>query len=732
MKALARRFRLFLMNRRGIYAKSTTRRGILGIGFLFIFMIVMSADIASDRVSVKEGQVSDRDIVAPSTVYYVDAIKTKQLEDDVLASVADVYDLDVSALVQAENVINNTFGALLLGEKAAESEADRALLAEKKRKSLDAVAGGKLSSEAKDILMRLPDDALLQVKDTALSILRRSLQRGVHADEVDITKKHIAIEVGEMALSADQKRVLGELVDRLLVSNMMLNAKETEKRRQSALASVTPVRELIRKGQVIVRRGDIVTEQQRLIMGEVGLLRGQVSQLRLAGLTAYIAMLMVIVLAFLYKFEYRIYQNDLFLLLLGLIALIALCLGKFAYNYSLFAGPVATGGLLAAILLNPRVGMLLSVALATLLCGLVNYDLRAVITVLLGSTIGVYSVAKMAHGYSLTKTGIWISAVHVLVIGTTGLMTDVELSQVILECCMGIIAGIGSAVITTGILPYLEHAFNITTPLKLLDLGQSNHPLQQRLLLEAPGTYHHSVILGNLAEAAADLVGADPVTVRVGAYYHDIGKIKRPFFFVENQFGAENPHDKISPSLSSLIITSHVKDGVDLCREYKLPKVITDIIEQHHGTMLASFFYRKAMELEHGECLVEDDFRYPGPKPQTKEAALIMIADACEAAVRSLSKPNANRIEALIRKIIRERLNDGQLDECNLTLRDLTKIGDVYTRILSSMFHSRIEYPESITEIERKNKQNGNSIRALPAGTDGAGESGGDGEARGS
>ena len=275
-------------------------------------------------------------------------------------------------------------------------------------------------------------------------------------------------------------------------------------------------------------------------------------------------------------------------------------------------------------------------------------------------------------------------------------------------------------------LPYLEHAFNITTPIKLLELGQPNHPLLQRLLLEAPGTYHHSMIIGNLAEAAADVIGADPVTVRVSAYYHDIGKIKRPYFFAENQFGAENPHDKISPSLSTLIVTSHVKDGLEICREYKLPKVISDVVAQHHGTMLVSFFYKRASEAEHGECAVEADFRYEGPKPQTKEAALIMIADSCEAAVRSISKPNANRIEAMIKKLIRERLNEGQFDECNLTLRELTQVGDVYTRVLSSMFHTRIEYPEPVKEIERKQRQNGNTVQQLPARAEGrgAGESG--------
>ena len=225
-------------------------------------------------------------------------------------------------------------------------------------------------------------------------------------------------------------------------------------------------------------------------------------------------------------------------------------------------------------------------------------------------------------------------------------------------------------------------------------------------MLDAPGTYHHSVLVGNMAESAADAVGADPVTARVGAYYHDIGKIKRPYFFIENLVGEENPHDKIAPSLSTLIVTSHVKDGYELCLEYKLPQAIIDIVQQHHGTTLVSYFYRQATENEHGECIIESDFHYEGPRPQTKEAALVMLADTCEAAVRSISKPNINRVEATVRKLIRERLQEGQLDECNLTLKDLNVIGDIFIRILSSMFHTRIEYPDA-KDFERRNKSAG-------------------------
>lgn len=719
MQILNKWLRLFCLKHRGIYAKPTTRRLILALVFFLAFVLLLSTDLTADKVSVEEGQVSDKDIIAPRTVSYIDAQKTKKLENDVLATVADVYDLDVSVLIKAEDTLMQLFSTL----KIEPAKNDDGSVGEDKRRELVAANSSvKLSDESLGFLLAAGAQDRDRLHEVTLGLLRRSLQRGVLGDELDITKKHIAIEVMESDLNYQQRSVANTLIDQLLVPNMILNVKETEKRKQSAVSSVEPVRETIRKGQVIVRRGDIITPQQIAMMGELGLHKGQVNRMRITGLMVYVILIMALVMIFLYKFEPKTYKNELLLFLLGLIMLIALLLGKAAYSYSYFVAPIATGALLAAILINPRVGMIVSVALAFLYAVIANYELRAVGAVLLGSFVGVYTVSRMAHGYSLTKTGMWIAAVNFIFIGATGFLVDIDRLQICYQSLFGILAGIAVAVITTGVLPYLEHAFNITTPIKLLELGQPNQPLLQRLLLEAPGTYHHSVLLGNLAEAAADVIGADPVLVRVGAYYHDIGKIKRPYFFVENQFGAENPHDKLAPSLSTLIVTSHVKDGVELCREYKLPRPIMDIVEQHHGTLLASFFYRQASESEHGDCVIEADFRYEGPKPQTKEAALIMIADACEAAVRSLGKPNANRVEAMVRKIIRERLNDGQFDECNLTLRDLTEIGDVYTRILSSMFHSRIEYPESIKEIERKNKQNGNSVREIPARVESGGE----------
>jgi putative nucleotidyltransferase with HDIG domain len=274
----------------------------------------------------------------------------------------------------------------------------------------------------------------------------------------------------------------------------------------------------------------------------------------------------------------------------------------------------------------------------------------------------------------------------------------INLSLVLLAIIIGTVSGLLSAILMIGVLPYLESAFSITSMIRLLELSNPNQYLLKRLLLEAPGTYHHSLMVGNLAEAAAEAVGANALLVRVGAYYHDIGKIKRPEYFVENQQGGTDPHAKIAPALSALIITSHVKEGLEMARDKHLPQSVVDFITGHHGTSLTKYFYSRALEEDGGEHINEENFRYEGPKPQSKEVALVMLADATEAAVRSISDPTNEKIRDMVRKIIRDKLNDGQLEECDLTFRDLDIIAATFVRVLEGVYHSRIEYPDIIAE----------------------------------
>ena len=287
-------------------------------------------------------------------------------------------------------------------------------------------------------------------------------------------------------------------------------------------------------------------------------------------------------------------------------------------------------------------------------------------------------------------------------------MIEVNNVLILKNCAFIALNGIISSMIALGTLPLFESIFKINTPYGLAELADHNQPLLKRLQFEAPGTYHHSLMVSNLCEAAAEAIGANPILARVGAFYHDIGKLKRPLFFVENQsyFGIENPHTKLNPRLSKMVITAHPKDGVELAKEYGLPPVINNFILQHHGEGLASYFYNQAVKEEGAENVKEEQFRYTGPKPNSKETAILMIADAVESAVRSLKNPTSEEIEKIIDKIIVERLNDGQLSDSPLTLHDIKVIAATFSRILRGMQHNRIKYQENIEEELKKNKIN--------------------------
>jgi putative nucleotidyltransferase with HDIG domain len=368
--------------------------------------------------------------------------------------------------------------------------------------------------------------------------------------------------------------------------------------------------------------------------------------------------------------------------------------------------------MLIAITIDSRLALwmtfIVSYNIGFIFLGEIDY----MIVALAGSLVSVFSIRKATQRSSLTRAGLFIAITNIFSILALGLIHR-STSQIILNNCMwGILNGFASVILTIGILPFLESFFDITSSFKLMELSNPNQPLLKELLVEAPGTYHHSVVVGNLAETAAEEIEANALLTRVGAYYHDIGKLKRPYFFSENQEAYKNTHDDMEPSLSALVIASHVKDGVDMAKKYRLPKAIIDIINQHHGTGLISYFFHRALQSNDSKnsSINEENYRYSGPKPQTKEAGIILLADSLEAEARTLNNPTSSRIKNLTQNVINRNLENGQLDECNLTLRDLNKIKDVFSRILTGMFHNRVEYPdEELIKKLKKEREQGES-----------------------
>jgi len=342
-----------------------------------------------------------------------------------------------------------------------------------------------------------------------------------------------------------------------------------------------------------------------------------------------------------------------------------------------------------------------------------------------GAAVAALGCGKIRKRSKLLKVGLVSSAVQAALIATVRLRAGGAVS--VEECLLGLINGAVSAALVTALLPVIENVFKVTTDISLLELSDQNHPLLRRLSLEAPGTYHHSLILGNLAEAAGRAIGANSLLLRVGAYFHDIGKVVKPEYFVENEGIQGSMHANLSPTMSSLIIMAHTKDGVELARECRLPDAITDMIEQHHGSSLVEFFYRRALEQNEGKKKTDEDlFRHPGPKPQTREAGVLLLADAVESASRSLPDPAPSRIARQVHEIINRKLMDGQLDECELTLAEVHKVEQTLARSLASVFHGRVKYPEPEEQTTTGGDQNGrrNRKQAAPTTTEQEGNRG--------
>ncbi len=368
--------------------------------------------------------------------------------------------------------------------------------------------------------------------------------------------------------------------------------------------------------------------------------------------------------------------------------------------------PVPAVGMLLALFVNWRVAMGATLAIALPLDLMPWQSADSTVVGMAGAWVAIISVRRIRERWDVGKAGIRAGIAMALTTAVAGpLLHGWVLEEWLRNVGLAALSGPIAAVLVMGVLPYLERLTGITTAFTLLELANPAQPLLRHLLLKAPGTYHHSILVGNLGEAAAEAIGADPLLVRVGAYYHDIGKTKRPYFFIENQQGMGNQHDNISPRLSSLVITAHVKEGVELAREYRLPGQVADFIPMHHGCSLVAYFFHKATQSEGVGYVEEEHFRYPGPRPNTKETAIVMLADGVEATTRTLTRPTAEQIEATIRKIVNKRMTENELSEAPLTLNEVEKIIQSFNRVLQGLYHQRIEYPDQILEREERVKQ---------------------------
>lgn len=674
----------------------------------FVFTVILTALISSQNFffqnTVKNG-ISQKDIYAQKTLTVIDTRRTELLKKEAAGKVEPIL------TPTEDNFVRINFNNL---QNSIENIRFENIPDAQKREKLEVFFD--LPNSRKDFvldfLLKADDDSLNETFAKASQTLEKVLEVGItESDFADNDVERIIKQNLVRDISKRQISIITAILEQVIVPNLVVDEFATNIARQNAQSTVKPYEMKFQKGDLIVYKGEPVTKLKRDALRQAGY---NVYELNFQGL---VAMFIIVALGTLIYLGYMRFFEKQFLeprylsvsaSLSTLVVIIAMLLPSGTSPYIL---PIPAYVFVLAIFTSPRIAFVAGTVLLTILTLGFQYNSSFLCTFILLTMISTIAISKIRYSkrMDLLKVGFFVSVAGVLIAISIFLLEkcliDVSSYLILKNITFLLINGVLSSIIVLGTLPILESTFKIITPYGLSELGDANQPLLRRLQFDAPGTYHHSLMVANLCEAAAEAIGANPVLARVGSLYHDIGKLKRPLFFVENQsyFKIENPHNNFTPRISKMIITAHPKDGLELAKEYSLPQVIQNFITQHHGQGLASYFYNQALKEEGAENVKEEQFRYPGPKPNTKETAILMLADAIESAVRSMDNPTQEEMEAVIDKIIMDRITDGQLSDSPLTLLDIKTIAATFVRILRGMKHNRIKYQDD--ELEKKIKQ---------------------------
>jgi putative nucleotidyltransferase with HDIG domain len=526
----------------------------------------------------------------------------------------------------------------------------------------------------------------------------------IRDDEVTDAREQLRTNITQDLLEGD-RALAGDLAEDYVAANYEASDEQTEAARQAARDAVNDVRVPVEEGETIVRAGEVVTQLHLETLEALGLTRPRLEASTVGGNALIATILAVLLVGFLWRFEPQIWFRNRSLLLFGLALLGSAVAVKVAADRTLWAYVVPTGAtvLLATILLNGAAGAAMAVSLAVLAGVMNGVTLEPAVYTLAGGAAAMIAMIRSERLNAFVRAGLLLAVTNIAVLTAFGLLEQRDVAGILQGVAAASVNAGLAVVLAVGSFAVIGNLFGIMTVFQLLELANPSSRLLRRLLLETPGTYHHSVMVGNLAERAAETIGADPLLARVAAYYHDIGKMKNPLAFIENQAGARNIHDDLSAEVSARIISGHIRDGIDLGYEHGLPVQIIGFIPQHHGTSVMSYFYGKALAEvgDNDELIPKEAFRYPGPKPQSREAAILMLADGVEASVRSLDDKDEASIRAMVDRIVDARVEDGQLDDADLTLKNIAQIKDAFIQQLLGMYHSRIKYPDNVVPMEQ-------------------------------
>ncbi len=663
---------------------------VLGIALT----VILTFQFLPSRYDLKDGEVAHESIKSPSQVSFVSQILTQQQRDQAQAQVPETLRQDPTvATTQVSRAKEATaqIGLVLYTPGLSPDE---------KKSMLLTASGVTLAPESATALSGISPAAWPQIETEILRLVESAMRGSISALDAAQTRASLATRVNpglDPALTSAVAQVAGSFIR----SNMVVDQDVTGQARKSAREAVSSVRVTLEKGETVIRDGEIVTPFHREKLEAAGLLNSAMRWEDVVG-TGLPTIVLVLTLAlYLYMYEGGLRAQPRRLIILALIIGITVLAAKliipgrdvYAFVFPLAAAPMLIGALISA-----PTAILSAVLLSVALGFLGATDPQQIVTVhLLAGLAGALLIRKADRLTTFFLAGAGVAAVSFLgLMAFHFLIQEKDISQIGLFAFVSVVNGGLSSVLTLGILALLGLVFGLVTPLQLLELAHPNQKLLRLLATDAPGTYHHSILVANLAERAAEAIGADALLTRVGAYYHDIGKVARPGFFVENQLHGENIHDDLEPATSARVVCAHVEDGVKLAQKHRMPRQIQELIAQHHGSRVVAYFYHRACQ---GGETDPDSYRYAGPRPHSKEAAILMLADTVEASVRSLKEHSTAALDGLVERTVAENLADGQLNECDLTLRELDIIRETLKAVVRGAYHPRIEYPSSSTIV---------------------------------
>ncbi len=639
----------------------------------------------------REGEVNEANIRSPRRLTYTSQVRTREERERAASAALPALEIDRDTVQRQRTALNN----LLQGISAARNA--NGFTPDQRKAELGQLG---LAESAAVRLAAIDDARWYLVSSESQRLLWDALKDRLPDTRIPEVVRDLPFRASEQLTEAERALAV-ELAGRFIVGNLIANEESTARLRRDAEASAAPVQVTVEKGEIVLREGQVITESDLEKLELLGLRNPSADWRQIGAAALFAAIAVGLVSLYLLAFQPALLARDRPLALLGVLIVATVLAAKLvipARPLWVYVFPLPAVAMLVASLLDGRLAIVMTASLAILVAFIAGGSFEVATLGLATSVVASMAVWRRERLGAFYVAGAAVALVQAAVVLAFHLAQradDWQLLMVVLA--ESLFNGLISAFLAAGATILLGRLFGITTTMQLLELANPTQPLLRRLLMEAPGTYHHSIMVGNLAERAAEEVGADPLLVRVGAYYHDIGKLRRPYFFVENQAGGENVHETLEPDVSAEIIRAHVTDGVALCEQYGVPTLVRDLLPQHHGTRLVSFFYHQAQDAATQRGEPEPDaarFTYPGPRPRSKEGAILMLADTVEAASRASRDHSAEAIGGLVDRLVMQRVSEGELDDCDLTLRDVHRIKDAFRAILIGMYHPRIEYPE--------------------------------------